>query len=372
MGMPRTTIVGGRPPGSPDPFANMPVGIETLVKQAIMERENTERFINDPLAFALEHKIKLDPAEESILRIVDKEQLIAMVHQFQPKIPGRRNFLRAAAGLIGVLGTSLTGGLTVRKARAEADPVPLSGPGAGLQQEIVSAGILPSGQLPPAVLNMLSPERMPSGTPTSYGIQPTETPTPTMQSPTATMDPPTPAGICTEPPTPTYPTEPPPTETQTPTLTPAGISPTPTQTYVGTTTPEPSSTPTPTPTTECTATGAYIQMPSHFFRPGDLFNLKVHLCNADSEMVEIPLFVILQVGNLFYCAPDWKQVPELSYYVIDVPSGWTTMEIIGDFFWPQGVGEMQNMFFWAGMTTKELDAAFGQVDSWKFGYGESA
>ncbi len=406
MGMPRTTIVGGRPPGNHDRIGTIPKGIESLIRAAADGR-TLKRLLKDPLSLAESLNISLDPVEVSILKIIDRRQLELFISKISLRAPERRRFLKQAAGLLGALSTGIGGSFLTQKIYASGPQNPISRNVATGSMTGINAGILPGSNGSTPFLSLLTPSPTPTATPTSYGIQPTDTPTPfetgtptpagitPSPSPSPT-DTPFPAGITPTPsPSPTNtPFTPTPTPTQTVTATPAGTltptqspsptrtptppspTPTPTQTITpaGTLTPSPSHTPTKTPipptaTPACDVFGAYIEMPSHFFRSGDSCRLDVHICNTNVPMTGVPIFVILQVGSTFYCAPDWAAIPEISFYNVDLPNGWSTLEIIQEFNWPANVGDLSNLYFWAGITSDTLDQALGHVDSWKFGYG---
>ncbi|MBN1355032.1 hypothetical protein JXA40_02065 [bacterium] len=394
MGMPRTTIVGGRPPGQKDTTGKIPVGMEQLVHFAAQSGERHEQFLNDPLGFADQSGIVLDPCERAILQVIEKDQLRMFVEQVRPRIPERRQFIKQAAGLIGVFSVGLSGSILPGKARAALGLAPgalQAGQTGRKTRKLVSAGILPRYQGRPPWLPIATNTPTPTDTPTPAGTQPptsppptpTDWPTPTQSPfpsptgiptppPTSTWSTPTPAGIMTETPTPR-----PPSSTPTRTVTPAGtMTGTPTATptvrpWTPTGTPTPvgimTETPTPSPSPTLAQMGVYIDMPSHFYRPGDPCKLKVNICNPGTKQEDIPLFIVLQIGSMFYCAPDWD---EASYYRITLPWGWTSLVIIDEFNWPGDVGTMDNLFFWGGMTSKNFDEALGHVDSWKFGYGE--
>ncbi len=87
-------------------------------------------------------------------------------------------------------------------------------------------------------------------------------------------------------------------------------------------------------------------------------------------MENVPLFVLLQVGQMFFCAPQWTTLPDLSYFRVTLPQGWSEISIIGEFNWPHDAGAMDNLYFWAGLTDDSLTSPRGHVDSYKFGYGE--
>ena len=107
----RTTIVGGRPPGSGKPLGPLPRGIEILLKKASVDGEFKTLLLNDPESAARSIELVLDPVEQAMLRHIPGQQLAMVIEQTVVPEPQRRAFLGQAASLmIAVLGgMSLTG-----------------------------------------------------------------------------------------------------------------------------------------------------------------------------------------------------------------------------------------------------------------------
>ncbi len=130
-------------------------------------------------------------------------------------------------------------------------------------------------------------------------------------------------------------------------------------------------TPTPHPTPDqppCPALGVKIKMPSNNFQPDDLCNCHAILCNPDATTYfNTPLFVILDLfGNLFF-APDFS---DFDFLEIDLSPGVSIIEILPDFQWPAGAGNASGVFWYAGMTTPEMNALFGAMDIFEFGWSD--
>ncbi len=149
-----------------------------------------------------------------------------------------------------------------------------------------------------------------------------------------------------------------------------GTMPTPTPEHTATPPPEtptpPPGTPTATPEIPCEQLGVTISMPKTLFHGGDLFYLNVYACNDRDWHVNVPLFVILDVyGELFF-APSFSA---FDHYNIELlPHELALQEVIPEFYWPSGVGEAQNILFYAGMTDPDITYLFGEYDYVSFGW----
>lgn len=107
----RTTIVGGRPPGSGKPLGPLPRGIEVLLKKAAVDSAFRKLLLENPLEAATAIELKLDPVEQAMLQHIPERQLAAVIEQTVVPEPQRRAFLGQAASLmLAVLGgVTLTG-----------------------------------------------------------------------------------------------------------------------------------------------------------------------------------------------------------------------------------------------------------------------
>lgn len=108
----RTTIVGGRPPGSGQPVGPIPRGIEVLVKKAAVDSAFCETLLRDRAAAATAIGLALDPAEAMMLAAVPAAQLEAIIAQINVPQEQRRTFLgHAAAAMVAIVaGTAVTTG----------------------------------------------------------------------------------------------------------------------------------------------------------------------------------------------------------------------------------------------------------------------
>ncbi len=118
--------------------------------------------------------------------------------------------------------------------------------------------------------------------------------------------------------------------------------------------------------TECDATGCTIIMPSTNFGPGDECWCDVVVCNSALDtMLDMPVFVILEVAGFYLFAPDFD---DFSYYQIDVLPGVQFLHIIPRFSWPSGAGSASEVHFYAGMTDESMTELVGEFDMVTFGW----
>jgi hypothetical protein len=101
----RTTIVGGRPPGSGQSVGPIPRGIEVLVKKAAVDPEFKELLLQERAAAAEQIGLMLDPAEAMMLAAAPRVQLEAVIAQTSVPEEHRRAFLgKAAAAMLAAIG----------------------------------------------------------------------------------------------------------------------------------------------------------------------------------------------------------------------------------------------------------------------------
>ena len=119
----RTTIVGGRPPGSGKPVGNIPQGIEVLIRKASVDAEFRAALLDRRAAAAEDIGLALDAAEAMMLRAVPREQLEAIIARTNVPEEHRRAFLgQAAAAMLATVGM-------IRSAYAAAPERILQAPG---------------------------------------------------------------------------------------------------------------------------------------------------------------------------------------------------------------------------------------------------
>ena len=106
----RTTIVGGRPPGSGQSLGPIPRGIEVLVKKASVDAEFRTLLFERRAEAAAEIGLNLDAAEVMMLRAVPDAQLDAIIKQTSVPKQHRRAFLgTAATTMLAALGVITAG-----------------------------------------------------------------------------------------------------------------------------------------------------------------------------------------------------------------------------------------------------------------------
>lgn len=106
----RTTIVGGRPPGSGKSLGPIPRGIEVLVKKASVDAEFKGLLLAERGEAAKRIGLVLDPAETLMLRAVPASQLEAIIARTSVSQEHRRAFLgQAAAAMLAAMGLAAPG-----------------------------------------------------------------------------------------------------------------------------------------------------------------------------------------------------------------------------------------------------------------------
>src|SRR5512133_2250356 len=106
----RTTIVGGRPPGSGRSNVTVPRGIEVLLKKAAVDAGFREMLIKNTRGAAAAIELQLDPAEEAMLEAIPSEQLQLIINQTRVPVEQRRAFLgRVAAAMVAAISAGLAG-----------------------------------------------------------------------------------------------------------------------------------------------------------------------------------------------------------------------------------------------------------------------
>jgi hypothetical protein len=106
----RTTIVGGRPPGSGQGIGAIPRGIEVLVKKAAVDAEFRTLLLDRRAAAADQIGLTLEPAEAAMLKAVPRPQLEGVIDRTRVPQEHRRAFLgNVAAAMLAALGVSAAG-----------------------------------------------------------------------------------------------------------------------------------------------------------------------------------------------------------------------------------------------------------------------
>jgi hypothetical protein len=109
----RTTIVGGRPPGSGQRLGEVPRGVEVLVKKAAVDPDFRSTLLDGRAEAADAIGLELDAAEKLMLQAVPSEQLEAIIDRTTVPKQHRRVFLGTAAS---AMLAALVGGTGCRDA----------------------------------------------------------------------------------------------------------------------------------------------------------------------------------------------------------------------------------------------------------------
>ncbi len=106
----RTTIVGGRPPGSGRSNVTVPRGLEVLLKKAAVDPEFRTLLFEQRTGAAAAIELQLEPAEEAMLKAIPQEQLQIIISQTVVPVEQRRVFLgRVTAAMLALVGVGLAG-----------------------------------------------------------------------------------------------------------------------------------------------------------------------------------------------------------------------------------------------------------------------
>jgi hypothetical protein len=104
----RTTIVGGRPPGSGRSNVAVPRGIEVLLKKAAVDPAFCRTLIEQRDGAAAAIELQLAPAEIAMLKAMPEEQLKLIVSRTSIPVEQRRVFLgRVAAAMLATISAGL-------------------------------------------------------------------------------------------------------------------------------------------------------------------------------------------------------------------------------------------------------------------------
>jgi len=125
--------------------------------------------------------------------------------------------------------------------------------------------------------------------------------------------------------------------------------------------------PEPTPG-QCKDLTVDVEMPAHFFRPGDECSCEVSVCNPGSAVLEgYPLFVILDVWGNYFFAPGFS---DFEYYDRAFPQGEQSIEVLETFLWPEASGNAEDIYWYAALTNPEMTELFSDTGSFRFGWSD--
>jgi hypothetical protein len=196
----RTTIVGGRPPGSGKSLGDVPRGVEVLVKKAAVDPDFRAMLLARRADAAAEIGLTLDPAEAMMLSAVPAGQLEAIIGRTSVPAEHRRVFLgKVAAAMLATMGL-VTPGCRPMEAPGGAAPGPPPEPPVtegirpDLPEEAEPSAGEPEAAEPPATepaepegaIRGTRPDRVPvtdgirpDAIPVTKGTRPDEVPAPT-------------------------------------------------------------------------------------------------------------------------------------------------------------------------------------------------
>jgi hypothetical protein len=188
----RTTIVGGRPPGSGRGLGDIPRGIEVLVKKASVDAEFRKLLLEKRAGAAGEIGLVLDSAEAAMIAAVPAAQLETIIGQTSVPSEHRRVFLgKVAATMLAAIGLTTSTGcplgsrpdLPVAPAGIAPDPAPGTEgtePPGGKPGRPAPADQPPTESDPPdqpsAVSDAVTRGIRPDRVPTPQGIRPERVP----------------------------------------------------------------------------------------------------------------------------------------------------------------------------------------------------
>ena len=168
----RTTIVGGRPPGSGQRVGAIPRGLEVLVKKAAVDAEFKVLLLARRAAAAQEIGLTLEPAEAMMLAVAPAAQLEAIIGQTSVPREHRRAFLgQAASAMLAAL--SMVAARPESAAGFDEPPVATRGgtrpesPAQGSRpgEDLPDGGIRPGMDLPEGGIRPTRPDWKPAGKP---------------------------------------------------------------------------------------------------------------------------------------------------------------------------------------------------------------
>ncbi len=198
----RTTIVGGRPPGSGKDIGEIPRGIEVLVSKASVDAGFRALLLERRAGAAEAIGLTLSPTEAMMLKAIPAPQLEAVIDRTKVEPANRRAFLgTAAAAMLAALGVGIAAcdrapaDKGVRPERTEGirpdrppkkdeeppKPPPPAPTGIRPDRPPVSEGIRPDPPEGDAEQDQMVPTTgiRPTDVPVSRGVRPERVPEPT-------------------------------------------------------------------------------------------------------------------------------------------------------------------------------------------------
>ena len=125
--------------------------------------------------------------------------------------------------------------------------------------------------------------------------------------------------------------------------------------------------------TEKCSLGVRMDVPK-LISEGEDFYVTGFVDNPDEHLVDIPLFYALEILGNFWFWPDWTlynppESTDVSYDVMDFPTGTTQIPVIESFPWPDtGSDSLTGLHFFGAMTTSDMQGLLGEMASVEWGY----
>ncbi len=122
----------------------------------------------------------------------------------------------------------------------------------------------------------------------------------------------------------------------------------------------------------CETLGVILDMPAHYFRPGDPFYCNAVFCNnTGMTLTGYPLLVVLDVYGELFWGPEFTL--EFDSYLLKNPSfpeNETLVPIIEPFTWPSNAGSGTGIIMAAAVTDPDVTFLYGDLDYWEINWGE--
>jgi len=123
-------------------------------------------------------------------------------------------------------------------------------------------------------------------------------------------------------------------------------------------------------TVSVTDVSVTITMPADYFYPSDICGCDVTVTVEDDSILSgKPLIVLLDIFRAYYFAPSFNTIFD-SYSDIDFPPGETTIEVLPEFYWPEGAGLASGVDWYAAIVDPSISYIIGCPGSFTFGWGE--
>jgi hypothetical protein len=193
----RTTIVGGRPPGSGRNNVPVPRGIEVLVKKASVDAEFRELFLTQRGKAATTIQLELDPAEDAMLSAIPQEQLAQIVDQTTVPMELRSAFLgRVAPVMLAALGVGLAASSPAQPSDAQSNQANAIPPASQVTNMIYTGNRPVAGAMAVPPLNVELTNQSPAQPPFNVaGLMKWMPPKPPTNPPPTNLPPPSIRGV---------------------------------------------------------------------------------------------------------------------------------------------------------------------------------